>query len=463
MTLNELIARRKRDLNSKIREYNDLVEELDAARAGESPDAAVVDALRERKAALGEATRSMQEDVEKLERELDADEKVAARQAEVTDVPEAREVAARAPVTVTSEKRTYNAHEDPKGLQFALDVARQFQFNDPASSERLARHMKEERVERGDKLVSRAVGTSAFSGLTVPQYLVDEFAPAAKASRPFADACRPHALPAKGMTLSIGKVTTSTSVDNQASENANVSETDIDDSLIPVPVQTAAGSQTISRQAIERGEGIEDTTIDDLVRGYATNLDSKLLNQVTTGLSAVAAAIAYTDGTPTATELYPKLLAGPAAVEALLLDQGVGDTIAVMHSRRWYWLQSQLTSTWPLFGQPGVAAQLGGVNYAERYGAGFRGVLPSGTPVIVDNNIGTAFGAGTNEDEIYFGGQSEFHLWEDPAAPMLIRAEQPKAKSLGVDLVVYGYFAYLFTRRVHAQKVAGTGLVTPVF
>ena len=265
------------------------------------------------------------------------------------------------------------------------------------------------------------------------------------------------------MTVSLGKVTTGTSVDVQSSENANVSETDIDDTLLTFPVQTNAGSQTISRQALERGEGVEDTVIDDLMRAYAVSLDSKLLNQATNGLTNVATSIAYTDATPTAAELYPKLLAGPAAVEAALLDQAAGDVIAVMHSRRWYWLQSQLTSTWPLFGQPGAAVQQAGVNYGERYGAGFRGILPSGTPIIVDNNIATNLGAGTNEDEIYFASQNEAHLWEDPNAPVFIRAEQTQAKKLAVDLVVYGYFAYTFARRAHAQKINGTGLVTPTF
>ena len=144
-----------------------------------------------------------------------------------------------------------------------------------------------------------------------------------------------------------------------------------------------------------------------------------------------------------------------------MLNAHPGDVIAVMHSRRWYWLQSQLTSTWPLFGQPGAATQTAGQNYGERYGNGFRGILPSGTPVIVDNNISTAFG--TNEDEIYFVSQTESHLWEDANAPTLIRAEQTNAKTLGIDLVVYAYFAFMFDRVTHAQKISGTGLILPTF
>jgi hypothetical protein len=47
---------------------------------------------------------------------------------------------------------------------------------------------------------------------------------------------------------------------------------------------------------------------------------------------------------------------------------------------------------------------------------------------------------------------------------VFIRAEQPAAASLGVLLVLYGYFAYTFRRYTSAmQKIGGTGLVTPTF
>lgn len=365
-------------------------------------------------------------------------------------------------VRVGQEPRTYAREVDPKGQLFLRDVGASALGN-AAASGRLARHMEEELVERGSQLTDRAVGTGAFTGLVVPQYLTDMFATAARAGRPFADACRHHDLPEQGMTVNIGRLTTATSTALQAAEGAAVSETDADDTLLSINVQTNGGQQTISRQAIDRGAGIEDTLLEDLFQDYATRLDNTLLNQAVNGLTNVATSIAYTDLSPTAAELYPKLLQAPAQVEAALLNQDQGDTIAVMNSRRWYWIQSQLGSTWPLFGQPGVAAQLSGVNYGERYGSGFRGLMPNGTPVIVDNNVATNLGAGVNEDEIYFGAQSELHLWEDPKAPMFIRADQTKAANLQILLVVYGYFAYTFGRRPHAQKINGTGLVTPVF
>jgi hypothetical protein len=265
------------------------------------------------------------------------------------------------------------------------------------------------------------------------------------------------------MSVNISRITTATSTALQASENSAVSETDIDDTLLSPAVQTNAGQQTLSRQAIERGAGVEPVVLDDLFRRYATTLDSTLLNQATNGLTNVATSVAYTDASPTAAELYPKVIEGLAGVEGALLDMATGDNIAVMHSRRWYWMQNAMGSTWPMISQPGIVAQTLGTNYATTYGSGVRGVLPNGTPVIVDNNIATNLGAGTNEDEIYLVDRQECHLWEDPNAPMYIRAEQTKVASLGVLMVVYGYFAYTHARYAQARKVAGTGLVTPSF
>ena len=55
-------------------------------------------------------------------------------------------------------------------------------------------------------------------------------------------------------------------------------------------------------------------------------------------------------------------------------------------------------------------------------------------------------------------------LWEDPAAPVYLRCEQPNAATLGVLLVLYGYFAYTLRRYASAiGSVGGTGLVTPTF
>lgn len=265
------------------------------------------------------------------------------------------------------------------------------------------------------------------------------------------------------MTVNISRITTATSTAIQTENNA-VSETNIDDTLLSPAVQTIGGQQTVSRQALERGTGIEGVVLDDLFRSYATTLDSTLINQATNGLTNVAgSSVTYTDTDPTAAELHPKILGAQAVAEAALLGQGTPD-YAVMHSRRWNWLLSQLSTSNALFGFPNLPPGLVGSSTGAGYDAGVRGYLPSGLKVIVDNNIATNLGTGTNEDEIYIVTSSECHLWEDSAAPMFIRAEQTAAASLGVLMVVYGYFAYTFARYTGGQqKISGTGLVTPTF
>lgn len=387
----------------------------------------------------------------------------AAEQTQATDAGARRTASApEQRVQVGREPRTYRSDTDRKGAGFLKDVARSFLYQDPQATHRLNRHMAEERVERSEYL-TRAVGTGAFTGLTVPQYLTDMYAPATAALRPFADICNKHDLPPDGMTVNISRITTATGVALQATENSAVQETNADDTLLTENVQTAAGQQTVSRQAIDRGTGIDDVLMDDLFRRYATALDSTLINQATTGLSAVATAITYDDASATAAELYPKILAAASGAEAALLAQAT-PSHAVMHSRRWYWLASQMTSTWPFINSPGFPAQSSGVANDVAYSKGIRGRLPIGLQVVVDNNISTALGTATSQDEVYVVPDAECHLWEDPQAPVFIRAEQPAAASLGVLMVLYGYFAYSFRRYTNGmQKVSGTGLTTPTF
>jgi hypothetical protein len=343
---------------------------------------------------------------------------------------------------VGREERTYRPDSDPHGQKFLSDVCRQFLFNDVESNERLSRHAREERVER-PQYAQRVAGdatTVNWAGLTVPQYLTDMVAPATAALKPLIDNANQHSLPPDGMSLNISRVTTPSSAGNQASELATVSATSLDDTLLTVPVLTAAGSQNVSRQAIERGTGIEETTTMDLMRRVATSMDSQFVNAATNGLLAVGQTTVYTDASPTPQLLYPNIYKSESLLEQALLGVAVPDMV-VMHSRRWNWFVSALGSTWPLIGGSNVASQSGGIVVSNEYGSGVRGILPNGLRVVVDNNLPTNLGAGTNQDPILVCASQELHVWQDPNAPVLIRAGQPNAASLGVLLVAYSYWA----------------------
>lgn len=466
-TIAQLIEQLRARTADRLRDRNANAAQLAALRdvelAGQPVDAAEVARLRAANVALDAELDQVQAQIADLRSEQERDEAADRLAREVH--PGAARPAYDRQARVGAEERTYRPDRDRTGALFAADVAAAYLGNEMAR-QRLADHMREERVERGyeaDPRAERAVGTGAFSGLVVPQYLTDMFAPMATAGRPFADAMRRHVLPATGMVVNIGRGTTGTSAALQASEGAALSSTDYDDTLLAIAVQTAGGQQVVSRQGLDRGVNVEDTIMDDLVRRHASIIDSTVLNQAVTGLSAVATVTAYTDASPTVVENYAKIIEGLSKVEAALMDVASGDNLAVMHSRRWYWLNNALTTAWPAMSQPDILEKTLGANYGERYGNGIRGVLPNGTPVVVDNNIVTNLGAGTNEDEEYLVDRQECHLWEDPDAPLFIRADQTLAANLQVVLVVYSYFAYTHTRYAHSQKVGGTGLVTPTF
>src|SRR3546814_11764158 len=94
-----------------------------------------------------------------------------------------------------------------------------------------------------------------------------------------------------------------------------------------------------------------------------------------------------------------------------------------MRGRRWKWLAGELTEQWPFIAHRGFPAFAGGESLDNGYKAGIRGYLPDGGPVVTDNNLPSNLGTGTNEDVIPVVSRPEAHLWEDPNAPMHLRAE----------------------------------------
>jgi hypothetical protein len=149
---------------------------------------------------LVEESRSLDSKIEKLTAQAAADTKASEARSAYADVAMPKVGGTK----VTREARTYSPEN--ADVSFVKDAFTAKFSNDYAASERLARHSREEEIER------RSVGTGNFAGLVIPQYLVDLAAPFARAGRPFADfATNKMALPAAGMTLNISRMTTGTS------------------------------------------------------------------------------------------------------------------------------------------------------------------------------------------------------------------------------------------------------------
>lgn len=463
----DLLAATLRSVSTKYGERAAVVAELKDLRGQDAPDQDKVNEVLARRSTIDAEIDSMEARAADIRAEIAEDEAAAQRAAETAAgaaLPEEREIT-HARGSVGREEAVYRQDVDAKGDAFLRDVASAF-LGSTKARERLSRHTDQEfdqRTAAGKPVHERIVASSGMSGWAVPAYLVDEFAPNAKKGANLVENLRKHPLPESGMTAYLSKITTGTSADEQSSEGTTVSETDIDDTLISIPIYTVAGSESVSRQLIDRAPGALDVTVEDLVRSYYSDMDNKAINRASTGLNAAATVLTYTDASPTGLELYAKILQAAAAVEAAKLDQG-SELLVLMYNTRWRWLQNQFQSTFPLIsgrmaGPNGMGAVTGG-----GYGPGIRGYLPSDDPVIVDNNIVNNLGVGTNQDRVYVLDKNEGHVWLDESQPLLIKAEQTQAKKLLVDLVVYGYAATCFTRYSGAvQAIDGTGLVTPAF
>jgi len=325
-------------------------------------------------------------------------------------------------------------------------------------------------IHQAQSWEQRAVGTGAFAGLSIPQYLLEEFAPLARASAPFLSAIRRLNLPEQGMSIEISRLTTGSTVEAQTVEGAAVSETNIDDTLLSIPVRTYSGAQDVSRQAVDRA-GVDQIIFGDLAADYLRKVDAGAINGAGAngqhlGLLNVAGigALTYTDASPSVTEVWPKIA---QAASTVATNRFLPADVLLMHPRRWAWFNAALDST----GRPLVSPEANGPHNAVAIAGtpaaeGFVGTL-QGLHVIADAGIPTNLGAGTNEDIIVVLRASDVLLWteESDLMPRQLRVDEPAATAtLQVRLVAYGYSAYTAGRYPSAIcTVGGSGLTTPTF
>ena len=315
---------------------------------------------------------------------------------------------------------------------------------------------------------TRDGSTSNFAGLVVPQYLTELAAELARAGRPFANLCTSMPLPADGMTLNISRVTTGSTAAVQATENSAVSEQDIDDTLLTVDVRTVAGQQDISRQALERGTGIDSLIMADLSSAIATSLDDGCLygdgtSGALLGLNNITGKndVVFTSGSPTVALFYPKLM---DAIQQINSNRYAGPDLIIMHPRRAAWLAAGVDGSDRPLVLPQTNVPQNAMGHGPVAGYGLNGLQIAGIPVVADANIKTNTGAGSNEDSVFVVRRADMLLFESPGAPSMVRMDQTLGGQLTVKLVAYQYACAVFGRYPAAiSQIMGTGLVAPSF
>jgi len=407
------------------------------------------------------ATRAVELDarIQELRDVQTANLEAAKLRAEVaaTDDSETRAVGN---VVVTNEPHTYSEHN--RSVSFFSDLYNMQYNNDIEASDRIRRHRQEMDIEHRD-------GTTAnYAGLVVPQYLTQLAAELARAGRPFADQCTNLPLPDDGMTINISRVTTGSSAAAQAAENNAVSETDIDDTLLTVDVRTIASGQQISRQAVDRGTGIDTLIAADMMGAVATVLEDQVLNGSGSsgnllGLSNISGinSVTYTDASPTGAELYSKIVDG---IQQINSNRFAGADLLVCHPRRLAFLQSQTDSSGRPLVVPTQQVPQNAMGTGPIAGYGVTGASIAGLPVVTSGKISTGAGAGGNEDVIFIVRRADMLLFEDNTQPVMVRMDQTSGLNLTITLVAYQYACFIGGRYpASISKISGTGLVAPSF
>lgn len=308
----------------------------------------------------------------------------------------------------TSSRDTYTAERSASGERsFFQDLLNAQVNNDMQAQQRMQAFQSE----------ARAASTASFTGLIVPQYLVEQAALVQRQGRPFANSITRLQIPEQGTQFQIPRGTTGASVASQSGENTSVSSTDEVWANLTLNVVTIAGQQDVSRQSLERGTpGLDSLIYMDLAGAYAAELDRQCLNGSgasgqllgTLGTSGIGAASAY--GSALSPSKFQSKIAGTTSTitGARFLPP---DTVA-MHPRRWAWLLSQSDGQ----GRPLVVPQASGPVNAVGLGGpdafGHNGAKYLGMDVVEDAQIPTTVGT-LNEDVVITYRSADVMLWED--------------------------------------------------
>ena len=408
------------------------VEELDLATAAlsEPDEAADLDELEARCAAA--------------ESEIERRKKIVDRMVSVT------EARALQPIMVDEDDVRIEVRKDEptyrrdSGTSFFRDVIHAHS-GDRDAQERLYRHSREMRD---------VTAASGGAGYIPPVYLSELAAPKVRAGGPLLAQLPKAALPDAGMTISVPRVTTGTSVAVQT-ENGSVSETDFVSSQLSTSVRTIAGQSDISIQFFERSfPGADVVIADDLARAYTTEFDRQLINGASAssehiGLLNVGSigSVTFTSGSPTAGDFLAPIYKAIGTVTTSYFE---APTHIVMHPRRAAFLASGQSTSTPIFNQGGLMMASGEQNY------GVVGTI-AGLAVVVDANVPTTLGSGTDEDAILVINAPALRVME--GAPRFKVHESVGSGTLTVRLSYFGYSAFMSGRYPEAIcKITGTGL-----
>jgi HK97 family phage major capsid protein len=397
-----------------------------------------------------------------------------------------------------TEPMTYSRHS---GHSYFHDLARAQFRADHTAAERLQRHGAELRVElpkrearreerahrQMDELATaeqwrdeqRAAAfeqrvnpnrTDGQGGYFVPPlWLIDEAIGLPRFGRPIADSVRNLELPAGTDSINLPKVATGTATAAQTADAGSVQSTDLTDTSVSASVYTVAGQQDVAMQLLDQSPapGFDSIVFADLQADLALRQDVYVISGSgssgqPTGILNVSSpnAITYTSATPTLQEMWVPWM---KSVSQIATNRKLPPTATFVIPAIWYWACSQLDGASGTAGRPLIMPEQNGPFNAMALQTGAMsegpvGRLTVGTPVILDGNIPTNLGGGTNETRIITLRTSDLYLWEGAVQTRVLT--EVLSGTLQVRFQIYRYAAFMGNRLSKAiSLVSGTGVI----
>lgn len=395
---------------------------------------------------------------------------------------------------VLSEPMVYGRRS---GNSYFHDMARAQLRADQGAAERLQRHAAELRVElparearreaRARQQMDEMAGaerwrdeqraaafesrvnpnrTDGQGGYFVPPlWLVDEYIGLPRFGRPIADSVRNLELPSGTDSINLPKVSGGSSTAAQTADGAAVSSTDMTDTSVSASVYTVAGQQDAAMQLLDQSPapGFDSVIFGDLLADLAVRQDVYVIDGSgtsgqPTGILNVSSpnAITYTDASPTLPEMYVPWV---QSVSQIATNRKMPATATFCIPAIWYWGASQLdTTNRPLIQSEQAVAFNPMALQTGAIAEGPVGRLTVGTPVLLDGNIPTNKGAGSNETRLITLRTSDLYLWEGPIQTRVLT--EVLSGTLQIRFQVYRYAAFMGNRLSKAISiVSGTGVI----
>lgn len=454
--------------------FNGLCEARDAAISAveDAPDTTSpedAEALLEASEEAQRAVETYQPELNRLERIYEArDNTPALVLGTATNTPAASTAGTSTVGSVTVHARAAGTSKDeevyrPDDLgktRFLRDVYLAGIRGDQDARARLVRN--EQLVMEKRDVTTADPGAAAF---VPPRYLGNLWQELPRPQRVAVELAPKFDIGDSGMSFTVPKIQTGTTVASQAGENQALSETDIDTETLTAYLETIGGLQDVSLQSLERTDpALNEWVLDDMRRAYDAQVELQFLHGAGHGSNELPGLlgvsgnndISWTETTPTGTT---GLKAVYSAISEIASDTSgyAQASVLVMHPRRAAWFASQTSTSAPIFQQGGLVQ-----TYAQgTQGNGFVGQM-AGLPVYQSSAILTTRGASTNQDVIFVLDPSVLRFGEGPLRVEVFR--DVLSSTLEVRFRLFSYVASIADRLPAAiGNIEGTGLVVPSF